>query len=144
MRPRGCRSGAVLHGPNLCREPVLTAAEAAELGVSPWWCRRHGEELARVKATGCRTRLGMKVEPKNPRAPARRPVPERAAEAARFVHGAGRRVSRADVAEALGMTRGGSISRVLGHARKRGWIVSVQGPDGGIEAGSVKPPAETP
>ena len=51
------------------------------------------------------------------------------------------RVSRADVADALGMTPGGLINRVLAHARERGWIVSVRGSDGGIEAGDMKPPA---
>src|SRR4051812_28050229 len=46
----GCRAGAVLDGPALCGNPVLSRAEADALGLTPKWCAVHAEPLARVKA----------------------------------------------------------------------------------------------
>lgn len=45
----GCRSGAVLGGPSICRAPVLSEDDAEALGVSPKWCADHAAVLARVK-----------------------------------------------------------------------------------------------
>ena len=70
--------------------------------------------------------------------PTKRPVPERAAEAARFVAGAGR-ASRVEVAEALGLSPTGGVGRVLRHAVKAGWLKSSTGPRGGYVPGPVAP-----
>lgn len=83
-------------------------------------------------------RNGIRREPAPPR---RIPVALRAAQLGRIVHAAKGRMSKGEAAAALGMASGGSVVRVIRHARDAGWIVTVQGPDGGLDPGDVKPPA---
>jgi hypothetical protein len=141
----GCRAGAVLHGPAVCQNPVLSADDAAGLGLRPKWCAAHAEPLARVRAELRGRRFDSAVAQKPKPAPAkpdavrRLPVGVRAEALARFVHAHGH-VSRDAAARSVGVSATGGFHRVVAHAKKQGWITSVRGAPGGLRPGATPPP----
>lgn len=128
--PDGCRSGAPLGGRGTCREPVVTDAEAEEVGCTPGrWCRRHGTQLARIRRSfGGRP----KATPKPPKRPQRRPhnYIDREALAARVagIVAAGGPVKKAALREATGRN-GTALDAAITLAKERGLIRTVfEGP----------------
>jgi hypothetical protein len=147
----GCRAGAVLDGPSLCPHPVLSADDATALGLTPKWCAAHAEPLARVRAsllgrklraTAVRKPQPAPAKPPTPDAIGRLPVAVRALALARFVHANPPRVSRADGAQSAGVSATGGFHRILGYAKRAGWVRTRQGSPGGLQAGPVAPPAD--
>jgi CRP-like cAMP-binding protein len=117
-----CRAGAVLGGPSLCRNPVISEEDAARMGLGARWCLEHAESLARVRAQVHRKKFDPTVVRRPQPTPSpreRRTAEERAADLASFVQARGR-VTREAAEQELGVSPR-TLSRVMAVAKQRRW-----------------------
>jgi len=89
--------------------------------------------IAYAERAGYITPTRMGLEPGETIPPGKLPKEVRALMLTRFAREAGRRVSSAEAAAAIGLTLG-SFPRVVAFARAQGWVTTKNGPGGGIAA----------
>lgn len=148
-----CRNGdggARVEETQLCRAcydavltPIVDEYSSPAKRTPPRCLKRECRQFRVAGSVFCkRHRDGRAAPAKLPsRGTIKRPRSERALVAARAVWASDDGLTRAEVAQAAGVSPG-ALQRVVVYAREAGWVVAKRGPNGGYTRGPVAPPAE--